>query len=57
VGDKFTYEYNFTKHRLHDIRVEEIQEIAKPSLPIRCLGGSGMIGSTKYDEYKIQAVF
>lgn len=26
VGDRFTYEYNFFEHWLHDIRVEAIHE-------------------------------
>ena len=54
-GDKFTYEYNFIKHRLHDIRIEKIQEIAASTMSARCIGGAGMPDRTKYDEYDLYA--
>ena len=57
VGDKFTYEYNFFKHIMHDIRIEKIQELPLHEHSIVCLAGSGMPGVTKYDvtrvEYKL----
>nr|WP_252120253.1 MULTISPECIES: plasmid pRiA4b ORF-3 family protein [Yersiniaceae] len=28
AGDRFTYEYNFFEHWIHDIRIEAIQERA-----------------------------
>ena len=55
-GDKFTYEYNFTKRRIHDIRIEKVHEI-ESTVPVRCLSGAGMPGKTKYDEYDISAKF
>lgn len=48
VGDKFTYEYNFFKHWLVDIRVERINEASQSS--IYCTKGNGMPGAEKYDE-------
>lgn len=41
VGDRFTYEYNFFEHWLHDIRVEAIHEDY----------GHGMPGATVADEF------
>lgn len=50
AGDKFIYEYNFFKHRRHDIRVEKVQETTEAIVPVCCLSGAGMPGKTKYDE-------
>ena len=50
VGDRFTYEYNFFEHWLHDIRIEAIEtESTSPAHPF-CVKGNGMPGATKYDE-------
>ncbi len=51
VGDKFIYKYNFFKHYLIDIRIEDIKESKKSS--IFCTKGNGMIGATKYDELEL----
>jgi hypothetical protein len=55
AGDKFTYEYNFFKHLIHDIRVEKVQETTEPFVSVRCLRGAGMPGKTKYDECALYA--
>lgn len=52
VGDKFTYEYNFSEHWLHDIRIEAIDEPASPKKTPLCLSGHGMLGATEYDVYQ-----
>lgn len=58
VGDKFTYEYNFFKHILVDIRIEKIYE-SEPSveqknkIPI-CINGSGMPGVDKYAKIGVE---
>ena len=52
VGDKFTYEYNFFQHLLHDIRVEKVQESTDIIAPV-CISGSGMVGITKGSERDI----
>lgn len=49
VGDRFTYEYNFFEHWLHDIRVEAIHEDSTLKTPF-CMGGHGMPGATAADE-------
>ncbi len=54
IGDKFTYEYNFFEHILHDIRVEDIQDLPATNNNISCVSGSGMPGATKYDEMTIK---
>ena len=54
VGDKFTYEYNFFKHIMHDIRIEIIKNIPITKNIISCVIGSGMPGSTKYDAMHIE---
>jgi len=55
IGDKFTYEYNFFEHHIHDIRIEDIVELPSKQLkPLFCVSGAGMPGFTKYDEYHIQ---
>lgn len=53
-GDKFTYEYNFFEHILHDIRVEAIDYLPLTKSIISCRSGSGMPGATKYDETNIK---
>ena len=53
VGDRFTYEYNFFKHWLCDIRIEAIDEKTAIVDPPRCRSGQGMPGATRYDEYEI----
>jgi hypothetical protein len=54
VGDKFTYEYNFFEHIMHDIRIEKIQTLSQSHNHIICMSGSGMPGTTKYDFIKIK---
>jgi len=54
VGDKFTYEYNFFDHIMHDIRVEDIKDLPITKNSILCLSGSGMPGATKYDEMNVK---
>ena len=54
VGDKFTYEYNFFEHILHDIRIEDIKFLPITKNSITCVSGSGMPGATKYDEMDIK---
>lgn len=54
IGDKFTYEYNFFEHIMHDIRIEDIQDLSIMKNVIFCINGSGMPGATKYDEAKIK---
>lgn len=49
VGDRFTYEYNFFDHWLHDIRVEAIHEDSTLKTPF-CMSGHGMPGATAADE-------
>ena len=45
VGDRFTYEYNFFEHWIHDIRVEAIYENTV------LYSGHGMPGATVADEF------
>ncbi|MGJ0579711.1 plasmid pRiA4b ORF-3 family protein [Xenorhabdus bovienii] len=47
--DKFTYEYNFYRHGLLDIRIEAIEPDSNKSTPF-CLSGQGMPDVTQYDE-------
>lgn len=47
--DRFTYEYNFYRHWLLDIRIERIDGPSKKKTPF-CLSGHGMPDATKYDE-------
>ena len=49
MNDKFTYEYNFFKPWLIDIRVEDIKDSSTPTAAC-CTKGSGMPGASKYDE-------
>lgn len=50
AGDRFTYEYNFFEHWLHDIRVEAIYENSTLKAPF-CISGHGMPGATAADEF------
>ena len=54
VGDKFTYEYNFFQHIMHDIRIENIKDTLCDETVISCVSGSGMPGATKYDVMNLQ---
>lgn len=47
--DKFTYEYNFYRHWLLDIRIETIELNVNKTTPF-CLGGQRMPDATEYDE-------
>lgn len=49
AGDRFTYEYNFFEHWLHDVRVEAIHEDSTLKTPF-CMSGHGMPGATAADE-------
>lgn len=49
VDDRFTYEYNFFEHWLHDLRVEAIHEDSTLKTPF-CMSGHGMPGATAADE-------
>ena len=49
TGDRFTYEYNFFEHWLHDIRIEAIHENSTLKTPF-CMDGHGMPGATVADE-------
>ncbi|MGP2427866.1 plasmid pRiA4b ORF-3 family protein [Yersinia sp. 2538 StPb PI] len=49
VDYRFTYEYNFFEHWLHDIRVEAIHEDSALRTPF-CMSGHGMAGATAVDE-------
>ncbi|MGP2427813.1 plasmid pRiA4b ORF-3 family protein [Yersinia sp. 2538 StPb PI] len=49
VSDRFTYEYNFFDHWLHDVRVEAIHEDSTLKTPF-CISGHGMHGVTPEDE-------
>jgi hypothetical protein len=57
VGDKFTYEYNFFEHIMHDLRIEDIKELPMTKNIIFCMSGSGMPGATKYDEMHVKLSF
>ena len=50
IGDRFTYEYNFYAHWLHDIRIEAIEPASTSPVHPFCVKGNGMPGATKYDE-------
>jgi hypothetical protein len=50
VSDRFTYEYNFFDHWLHDVRVEAIHEDSTLKTPF-CINGHGMPGATAADEF------
>jgi len=54
VGDKFTYEYNFFEHIMHDIRIEEIKDSRTSNHALSCLSGSGMPGANKYDVMNVE---
>jgi hypothetical protein len=41
VGDKFTYEYNFFEHIIHDIRIEKIKDLSNAKNVIFCVMRSG----------------
>ncbi|MBD2782845.1 plasmid pRiA4b ORF-3 family protein [Xenorhabdus szentirmaii] len=47
--DKFTYEYNFFRHWLLDIRIEAVESDLNKNTPF-CLSGQGMPDATEYDE-------
>lgn len=49
VGDKFTYEYNFFRHIMHDIRIEAVKDVLSTNSNIICLSGAGMPDTSKYD--------
>ncbi|MGL5968220.1 MAG: IS1096 element passenger TnpR family protein [Kluyvera sp.] len=49
IGDRFTYEYNFFEHWLHDVRVEAIHEDSTLKTPF-CMSCHGMPGATSEDE-------
>ncbi|QTL41768.1 plasmid pRiA4b ORF-3 family protein [Xenorhabdus budapestensis] len=49
ADDRFTYEYNFFEHWLHDIRIETVLENADLKSPF-CLAGNRMPGATLADE-------
>ncbi|EDV2780201.1 plasmid pRiA4b ORF-3 family protein [Salmonella enterica subsp. enterica serovar Newport] len=49
TGDRFTYEYNFFEHWLHDIRIEAIHEDSSLKTPF-CMSGHGMPGATAADK-------
>ncbi|AIL13662.1 plasmid pRiA4b ORF-3 family protein [Candidatus Paracaedibacter symbiosus] len=50
IGDKFTYEYNFFKHWVVDIRIEGIDEASTSQPSVYCIKGNGMPGANKSDE-------
>ncbi len=54
VGDKFSYEYNFFQHIMHDIRIEKILELPLTNNRIICLSGNGMPGASKYDVMHVE---
>lgn len=47
AGDKFTNEYNFFEHWMHDIRVEKIEEPIEHIEFIYCTKGPDMPGANK----------
>ncbi|MCT8350059.1 plasmid pRiA4b ORF-3 family protein [Photorhabdus temperata] len=49
ADDRFTYEYNFFEHWLHDIRIETVLENSNLKSPF-CLAGNRMPGATLADE-------
>jgi hypothetical protein len=49
IDDRFTYEYNFFEHWLHDVRVEAIHEDSTLKTPF-CTSGHGMPGAPPEDE-------
>lgn len=57
IGDKFTYEYNFFQHIMHDVRIENIKDSLSKDTVVSCVGGSGMPGATKYDVMDLQFKF
>ncbi len=54
IGDKFTYEYNFFEHIMHDIRIEDIKDLITTDDVVSCINGVGMPGATKYDVMDIE---
>jgi hypothetical protein len=56
-GDKFTYEFNFFEHIMHDFRIEEVKETIDTKVHPWCIKGSGMPGVTKSDEINAMADF
>ena len=51
IGDKFSYEYNFFEHWVHDIRIENMDESPlQQRCHAFCVKGSGMPRYTKHDE-------
>jgi len=57
AGDKFTYEYNFFQHIMHDVRIEDVKSSLIEDVVISCVSGSGMPGATKYDTTDLQLKF
>ncbi|MDP1975367.1 MAG: plasmid pRiA4b ORF-3 family protein [Alphaproteobacteria bacterium] len=53
AGDKFSYEYNFFDHLMHDIRVERIEESTQIIQEVSCTKGSGMLGADKHEEIRL----
>ncbi len=49
AGDRFTYEYNFFEHWIHDIRIETVLENSNLASPF-CLAGNRMPDATLGDE-------
>ncbi|MBS9437076.1 hypothetical protein EAE91_07780 [Photorhabdus noenieputensis] len=49
AGDRFTYEYNFFEHWIHDIRIETVLENSNLTSPF-CLAGNRMPDATLGDE-------
>jgi hypothetical protein len=49
VGDRFTYEYNFSEGRLCDIRIEKIEESETETSQPKCIDGSRI-----YHEYPVR---
>lgn len=49
IGDRFTYEYNFFEHWLHDVCVEAVHEDSTLKT-LFCISGHGMHGATIADE-------
>ncbi|MGV7963728.1 plasmid pRiA4b ORF-3 family protein [Photorhabdus tasmaniensis] len=49
ADDRFTYEYNFFEHWLHDIRIETVLKNSNLKSPF-CLAGNRMPGATLADE-------
>ena len=57
IGDKFTYEYNFFEHLIHDIRIENIRDFLPTKNNVICLSGQGMPSATKSDVMDVEFKF